>query len=275
MLSDECACDAGQALMAAEDKAHKALQDGIDADAQPAQLLEELLTRHSGGEDLKAACTAVLKGFPDAEAMLNSKQTYTGPAAVAAASSFSTPAPKAQASGPEQGSACDETVVEEHGKAAGTSRADAEETVMFGAKLSAAKSAPSAPRASSASTPSAATPKPTATPTAQKSSSAAQREDTVTFGSKITTPGAEARAAAAAEAAGEKNEGKTALKKGAVRSVKRTGDEHVHECVCARLVHITSHANQTLCVFCCVMPYRRFVRVALHRDVRCVFTACL
>ena len=243
MLTDDCACDAGQALMASEDKAHKALQDGIDADAQPAQLLEELLTRHSGGEDQKAACTAVLKGFPDAEAMLNSKQTCTGPAATAAASSFSTPAPKAQASAPERGRACDETIVEEDGKAHGTARADAEETVMFGAKLSAAKSVPSVPRASSVSTPSAATPKPTATPSTQKSSSAGQREDTVTFGSKITTPGAEARAAAAAaEAAGDSHGGKTALKKGAVRSVKRTGDVHVH-------------VRVNVCVWCVLLSF--------------------
>lgn len=218
--------------MASEDKAQKALQDGIDADAQPAQLLEELLTRHAGGEDLAAASTTVLKSFPDAEAMLNSKQIYRGAAASAAASSFSTPAHKAQASAPERGGACDETLVEHldnKDKTAGTMpskpiynaslvtpcRTDAEETVMFGAKLSAAKSAPSGPRTSSTGT---------STPAASlKSSSASdsQREETVTFGSKITTPGASARAAAAAAGAEDSNEGKTALKKGAVRHVKR------------------------------------------------------
>ena len=239
--------------MASEDKAQKALQDGIDADAQPAQLLEELLTRHAGGEDLEAASTAVLKSFPDAAAMLNSKQIYRGAAAAAAASSFSTPAPKAKTSAPERGGACDETIVEHQDnkeKTAGTMpskpvynaslvtpcRSDAEETVMFGAKLSAAKSAPSGPRTSSASTPSAktssagtstpsaATPNPAASLKSSSSASASQREETVTFGSKITTPGASARAAAAAAAAAgaeDRNEGKTALKKGAVRHVKR------------------------------------------------------
>jgi hypothetical protein len=228
--------------MASEDKAQKALQDGIDADAQPAQLLEELLTRHAGGEDLAAASTTVLKSFPDAEAMLNSKQIYRGAAAAAAASSFSTPAPKAQASAPERGGVCDETIVEHLDnkyKTAGAMpskpiynaslvtpcRTDAEETVMFGAKLSAAKSAPSAPPTSSASTPSLKTSSAgTSTPAASLKSSSAndsQREETVTFGSKITTPGASARAAAAAAGAEDSNEGKTALKKGAVRHVKR------------------------------------------------------
>jgi len=91
-------CFCVQALMASEDKALKALQEGIDADAQPAALLEELLKRHTGGEELKEACDAVLQKFPESEAMLNCKQTIHSTANSALLlSSFSTPAPKAKA----------------------------------------------------------------------------------------------------------------------------------------------------------------------------------
>lgn len=211
--------------MASGDKALKALQDGIDADAQPAALLEELLQRHSSGENLKEIYTSVLENFPHAAAMLNSKQTIgtATPAAAALLSSFSTPAPKTRAAVPAKAGACDETIAEDDGNGGGNNRAEAEETVMFGAKLSAAKGAP--PSSSTPARSATSTPKPAAGHSTS-ASEASNGEDTVTFGSKITTPGAEARVAASGAmsgAAGDKADGKAALKKGAVRSVKRTG----------------------------------------------------
>ena len=138
--------------MASEDKALKALQEGIDADAQPAQLLEELLKRCTGGEDMKEVCSTVIPSFPDAQAMLNPKQTScTGAPVAVLAHSFSTPAPKTKSppAAPNDGGggACDETIVDE-----GKSRQDAEETVMFGAKLSAANNASSASKSTPAGT---------------------------------------------------------------------------------------------------------------------------
>jgi len=137
--------------MASEDKVLKALQKGIDEDAQPAQLLEELLKRCTGGEDMKEACSTVIPSFPDAQAMLNPIQTIcTGAPVAVLAHSFSTPAPKTKAlpAAPKDGGggACDETIVDDEGK----SRQDAEETVMFGAKLSAAKNASSASKSTPA-----------------------------------------------------------------------------------------------------------------------------
>lgn len=224
--------------MASEDKAHKALQEGIDADAQPAALLEELLKRHSSGEELKDACDAVLQRFPESEAMLNCKQTVTSAANTAAIlSSFSTPAPKnkpaAAASAKKlniEGSACDETVVEDGEHASSNSQKEVDETVVFGAKLSAAKpgTGPSTvtPARSSAtpkvSAGAKATPNPSASSksTPKQAAPGGQREDTVTFGARITTPTAAARAASTSSDTGE---GKAAAKKPAVRAVKRTG----------------------------------------------------
>ena len=228
----------GQALMASEDKAHKALQEGIDADAQPAALLEELLKRHSSGEELKEACTAVLQKFPESEAMLNCKQTIASTASTAALmSSFSTPAPKVKTAAPAsakklniEGSACDETIAEDVGSACSNSHKEVEETVTFGAKLSAAKpgAGPSTvtPARSSATPKAPASSRATPNPPASSSVSstpkpaASKREDTVTFGARITTPTATARAAAVGS---DTAEGKAAAKKPAVRAVKRTG----------------------------------------------------
>ena len=117
-----------QAMMASEDKASKALQEGIDAAAEPTALLEELLKRHSSGEGLKEACTSVLKQYPEASAMLDGKQsaTITAPAALPL-SSFSTPAPKTkpavaastlqlESDKQANGGGCDETIVDDDAK---------------------------------------------------------------------------------------------------------------------------------------------------------------
>lgn len=230
-----------QAMMASEDKANKALQEGIDAAAEPTALLDELLKRHSSGEDLKEACTSVLKQFPEASAMLDSKQS--APPAAPLLSSFSTPAPKTklavaasklqlETDTQANGGGCDDTIVDDDAKNSNNRAENAEETVMFGAKISATKTAalpPSASDSTPARTPAApvrplpaTTPKPSAAATATpKPSSLAQSEETVTFGAKITTPGAEGKAAAAGTETAEKKKG--ALKKGAVRTVKRTG----------------------------------------------------
>ena len=261
-----------QALVSSEDKVTKVLQEGIDADAQPAALLEELLKSHSKGDDLKQACSLVLKKYPDADSMLNSKQT---PASISLAalpaSAFSTPAPKTRASAPTpkqtpslprrlgaeecqvRGGGCDETIAEEDARSTRGGAGEEEDTVVLGPKLSASKAAPpAAPRHAVASTPTAkasacagalgaagkqmtlaaaarVTPAractSTSATTAATASTSGSSEETVMFGSKLTTTGAPAPAAAAAAPGSEsKTTARSNSMRGtASRQVKRTG----------------------------------------------------
>ena len=200
-----------QALMASEDKALKSLQEGIDADAQPIALLEELLKRNNSGEDLKDACACLLKKFPEANAMLNSKQTISSAAPGSApALSFSTPAPKSKPQEPQQPQlqvrteiqaqrgGCDDTIVDEEGPTLRNSRnnQDVEETVIFGSKMSATKGPAPTAMMPAAGTPAAATtPAAAARTGATKPKAAAaanqqhESEETVMFGAKVLTPG--------------------------------------------------------------------------------------
>ena len=231
-----------QAQMASGDKALKVLQEGIDADAQPSALLEELLKRHSNGEDLQDACKAVLKQYPAADAMLNWKHSSGGSTrSVAMPAAVATPAQKKEAA-----HASAPTPTHHADKDKDKHCSDAEDTVMFGAKLSATKVSRAAGDVGSTSltTPGrsgggankggedaadAGAKTVVSTPThcaGGMTPKPGARDETVVFGAKVTTPRTQACGGVAGRGHGqaeENRDGKEGAKKTGARAVKRTG----------------------------------------------------